>query len=629
MKPDSTYVTRLVYTLQEEWRGFNYRVTETEDLRYLEDRIALSQDEKKTGIEVRIGATAELIENVKASLITEEPIVVGIPFRDKQGKNENIEKREKFYMRWLGRLSNGVPVLNEYVDSTVSLGVGWLKAAKTDYYGVDLAKHSDESESEHVERVIAEKRLYGLPYEVITVHPSAIYPRFGVGHKLVESVEHSWKSRTEMYRNFGIEDFDDWKRRGLEGTKMLSPQVAQYVRSSPGYPVEEVKPLPYGTNQSNLCLVTEYLSPDIHQVYIDRRCIYEEEPPQVQYFPALGRTNSSRENDKLAFGVAEILRHNEPSINRAITRMLEANELLVRQRLTVELPEGSADYLEQPDEDQGESRPRQFIFRPDVATALPPGANVVNPYAGVEHAFQSMPVIQLLMSIMGEHGVSPLFKGIPPGAVGSGYRDNSLFTMARSQYQYIIDSIQNGLTQLIKWLERQIVADGEIVYLDELSLSPSDIKDWPADMQVVLKPILPQNMIAEGTFYDRMFASRHITRRVVREKGLNMEDPAAMEREVMVEDLKEVLKPQLYLDVMANVNILDPAQQAAQAAGGDPNAPSQGAPANISQRQKGTGASTVFTREGAGAGTGQQLGGYSHQGQPVEQPASTGNGTAP
>ena len=68
-----TYVNTLLQELQEELRGFHTRVKEVEELRYLEDKIQLPAEEKASGLEIRLGATAELIENVKAALTANRP----------------------------------------------------------------------------------------------------------------------------------------------------------------------------------------------------------------------------------------------------------------------------------------------------------------------------------------------------------------------------------------------------------------------------------------------------------------------------------------------------------------------------------------------------------------------------
>ena len=118
--------------------------------------------------------------------------------------------------------------------------------------------------------------------------------------------------------------------------------------------------------------------------------------------------------------------------------------------------------------------------------------------------------------------------------------------MARSQFQYIIDSYAGCIRGFIDWMEQEIVnrVDQE-VWVEDTSLRPSDIRDWPCAIEVNIEPLLPQNIIAEGQFYDRMHAQGHIPRRLVQEKGLREEQPERLSRERMLEDMQEMLKPKL------------------------------------------------------------------------------------
>lgn len=629
--PDATYVTRLLNDLKQDLQGLHERIEESERLRYLEDEIKLGNDEAKSGIEVRIGASAELINNVMGALTSNQPTVRVEGHKDSSKRADNESKREKFLNRFLETRNMDAGTFFRFADSLVANGVAYLKAARVEYPSQPRLRRRkpnntfDETEQEHLQRVKALKRMWGPPIEVIDIHPLSVYPRRGQGNRIAELVEHSYKPKSWMYRNYGIEETRDGLTRAKLDSRLLDSKVAQLARATTGFPDEDIKSLPYGTSTQNLCLCTEYWSPDLHQVYIDRRLVYQEETPHVRYFMGRGQQNSSNDPDKIGFGVAELMRHNEPAINRAITRMLEANELVGR-RPTIELPEGSTDGFEAPDTDQGgELVPRQFRFKADVAEALPAGAKVVNPFQGVEGVYASMPVIQFLMAINGEHGVSPLFKGIPPGTQGSGYRDNSLYMMAKSQLQYLIDAYKGALTELVRWVEAEIVDMDETVYLGEYELSPKDISDWPATVTVSLEPMIPQNMIAEGTFWDRMWASRHVPRRVVRERGFNEQDPAQLEKEVMLENIREMLMPQLYLDVLQSVQAVQPPGPQGDQAGRE-TPPEQTDQVNVNTGDTFNNRNGDQARPGAGRDIGRSEGGMTRQGQsrePVRQPAQS------
>ena len=561
------YVNRLLGELTEELRGFHKRITEVEALRYLEDDMKLPPEEKPSGLEIRIGATAELIENVKAALTSNPPGVLVEPLRTGPGADENGSKREKFWGAFLQWASSTVPFLNELSDAqTVSLGV--LKAAYYPWPKTERKRTKDEpkttaGDAAYNDRQRALKRRWGPPFKVITIHPLTFYFRLGPGGELVEVIEHSWKSRREIYSAFGIKG--DAQLTVMQPDKIpkdKGPQIAAVA----GFPTEEVQTLPQGVTTSTLALVTEYWTPDmpgapgIYQCYIDGHLAYEEiGDPSVAYFACPGRTTSSKDPDKFALSIAEILRHNEPTLNRSLTYMAEAAELLVRKRLTLEVPEDYRPEVEMVGE-SNEPGPKTWTFKADKAEALPAGSKIVDPFEGAENIYAGMPFINLVLQLMGQHGVSPIFKGVPPGAGGSGYRENSLYLMAKSQFQYLLDSYANCIGNMITWLEHILVTKAkQEVFVGNLSLKPRDVKDYPALIEISVEALLPQNIIAEGQFYDRMHARGHITRRTHLEKGLHIEQP---ERELwgrFLEDVQEMLKPIMVQDVLTRVGIMPPA----------------------------------------------------------------------
>ena len=606
--PTPEYVSRFLDQIKQELRGLYTRIEETERIRYLEDEIMMPADEAKSGIEVRIGASAELIRNVKGAISVNPARVVIDPKMQIEGAGENAYKREQFWNRYLER--NHI-TLSMCDDSTIANGLSFLKATRISYPNKPrerLRKGSgtqfDETEAQHVARVKALKRLWGPPFALMHVHPLAAFPRRGVGFQVAEIAEHSWKSKPDMYRNYGIRNARALKEMQMSGSSMLRPEVAdaaRYLSASSGIPDSDIRPMPYGTDTSTKCLVTEYWSPDYYQVYIDRRLIYEEQKPHTAYFMALGEITSSPDPDKMAFGVAELMRHNEPALNRAITRILEANELVGRKP-AVELPEGSLDAYQPNDNPDDPIQPVEYHFKTDVGVSLPPGARIAHPFEGVQHVYESMGTINLLRGILNEHGVTPLFKGQPTASDSSGYRENSLYVMAKGQLQEVLKSLRLQKADLIKFLEQELIDLDETIYIDELELTPADVKNWPANVQVILEPRLPQNLIAEGSFWDRMWASGHISQRFVRETGFQLEDPAGMGWEVFIEKLQVALLPQLQLDILGMVL-------------GNPGAVQPGA-------AEPTPGDNETRLEGSGS-MGQENGGFSRGGQPRETAGST------
>lgn len=615
------YVNRLLDELKNETRGLHTKMNEIELLRHYEDPIQLPTGETPSGLEVRIGATAELIENIKASLTANEPNVVITALRSGDPAAENSSKRESFWGALLKWINKPVPVEAELVDAQAGLGLGILKAAFYPWPRKERKRFKGESDKDFRDRLKALKKKWGPPFRVITIHPLTFYFRLGPGNEITESIEHSWKSKRDVYPAYGL----DTDAELTAYPQTLDPEIAEAVAATPGQPDQEIRSFPMGTSSESMVLVTEYRrerlpnSKGVYQVYVNGRLVYQEVgDPSCKYFFCLGRITSSKDPDKLGISVAESFRHNEPLINRALTRMGEAVELLVRKRLTIEVPEDfQAEMVT-----EGESNnlvPRQYKFQADKADTLPPGSKIVDPFEGVDSVFGAMPLIQLLMQIMGQHGVSPIFKGEPPGAAGSGYRDNSLYMMAKSQFEYLIKSYSGCLINLIEWLEGQLVSRvRQEIWVGDMSLRPKDVQEWPATIEVNIDPLLPQNLIAEGQFYDRMHTQGHIDRRYFLEKGLRVDQPEAMMRRRMLEDLQTMMLPLLYEDVLTTVGALPPPQPQLVGPDGQP----------IQSQNGGGGGGMIGGGGNAQANIAQMLqemGGRTRQGQPRQPPEESGS----
>jgi len=616
---DPTYVHRLLAELQDEQRGLHTKMNELELLRHYEDPIQLPSGEKASGLEVRIGAASELIENVKASLTSNEPNVVVQALREGNPAQDNSSKRESFWTQFLLWIGKPVAVKAELVDAQAGLGLGILKGVyypwpKDERKRLRSEPKTKEGNKSFRDRVKALKRKWGPPFRVFTIHPLTFYFRLGPGNQLVETLEHSWKPKSEVYPAFGLED----KQLDTFPDK-LNQEIAEAVAATPGQPDQTIRPLAAGLSEATMVLVTEYRrdkvlgAEGVYQVYVNGRLVYQEVgDPSVQYFLCLGRTTSSKDPDKFGISVAESFRHNEPLINRALTRMGEAVELLVRKRLTLEVPEGftpETEIANKPGEDN-QPQPKTYKFSAEKATALPAGSKIVDPFANVADVFGAMPYIQILMDVMSQHGVSPIFKGESVSSASSGFNSNSLFMMAKSQFQYLTDSYSGCLVSLIEWLEGQVVTRArQEIWVGDVSLRPKDIEEWPVTIRVDIDPLLPQNLIAEGQFYDRMHSQGHITERTFLEKGLRMDQPEAEIKGRMLEDLQNLLLPTLYQDVLQTVGAIQP-----QLVGPD------GKPV----QSQGNGAVPSGNSAGVIEAL-QSLGGRTRQGQPRQPPEASGS----
>lgn len=612
--PDWMFVKNRFAELQWENQGAHTKIAEIEALRYYEDKIPLQPGEKRTNQTVRIGLTDEQIENIKASILANDPKAHFKPLRKKSGADANASKREGYWQEYLTTLLYPVHLLAELCDAQL-MGYGILKS------GLDMTKWDSavrkrkrgESSEDHIDRVNGYKRQWGHPTESLTVSPLAIYCSPGVGSKIEEVIEYGFKAKSTVYKQYNLTD---------ASLAYSTPAVM------PTMPNNMNRPLAVGVDTSKYVEVYEYWNPEVYKVFVNGTEVHKQYEPSVKYWYVPGRASSSKDPDKTSMSVVENLRNNEPAINRILTRMLEATELLVEKRNTLEVPEGYVPELDEVMDETGKTTgqtiPRRWTFGAEYADALPAGAKLVDAYAGVDKVFEAMPMLQLLLQVVAQHGVSPLLKGISPGAAGSGYRDNSLYLMAKSMFKYIVDSLQACLSDFIRWHEWLIVNKiKQEVWCGPYSLSPADIADWPVDISVELKPNLPQNLIAEGEFWERQREAGNVSRRFVREVGLGIEQPDEMQDEVDFEQAYESLKPYLNMDVLAAVFGRGPLAQ--QATGGlvDP----QGNPLQSQQSPSGEtkNVSTTSGRTG-GSTSGREVAGYATAGQsrqPSQAPGST------
>ena len=190
---DPTYVFRLLSELEDELRGLHTKMNEVELLRHYEDEIQLPAGERTSGLEVRIGAASELIENVKASLTSNEPNVVIKALRDGDKAQENTSKRESFWGQFLKWIGKPVEVKAELVDAQAGLGIGILKAVyypwpKDERKRLKSEPDTKEGNKSFRDRVKALKRKWGPPFRVFTIHPLTFYFRLGPGKHQQEGV---------------------------------------------------------------------------------------------------------------------------------------------------------------------------------------------------------------------------------------------------------------------------------------------------------------------------------------------------------------------------------------------------------------------------------------------------------
>lgn len=613
--PDYLYVSRRLMELKLRFTPIQTIVGELEALRYFENKPSLTDDESLQGYNIHVGLFSELVENVKAALTSNKPKARWKNHRHSEEGKKNASKRAKFWNAYIEWASNPVPYLSEIVDAQSGLTYGIWKIGKSKW-DAELKQRKGEDDTEYLDRARGLKRKSGPPIANVTVHPNAFYYEIGPGQKLSETFEESYKPMMDVYNQYGSKYVATSDGKVFEDSDVDGEQI----QSTSGIPNEITRPMPDGFDASTTILVTEYWNPDVYQVYINGSLVHQEVNPSVMYILVPGRTSSSKDPSKYAVSIGEILRHNEPVLDRMLSRLAEATDLIVRKRNTIEFDAGYTPPMEQTKD--GNMVPKTYHFRADGADSLPEGARVVDPFAGVDKVFSALPVVELFMQVMARHSINPIFKGIPAGASGSGYRDNSLYQMARSQFNYLTIALQFAGVQAMEFYEWLLVNKiKQEIWVGELSLTPEDIKDWPCTIEFIVEPELPQNNIAQGTYLDRMHSQGHVTRERVQLEGLGIEHPEEEQFQRDLEDLFEMSKPMVFQDVLQFVFGGSPVQNQdgqglVQKDGSTPlTSPGRG-PGGMQQ---------VMSQksDGGGRGLGRELGGYATQGRERQQPGST------
>lgn len=540
--PEPGQVQSLMQELTFEFQGLVLRIGEMERLRYGEHKLGMQPETQSTPMQIKTGGAGELIENVKASMVTNPPTVHFKPRGTSHDAQTNSTLRENFWNAWLMSV---LPQLNDLADAMVGLGVAVAKAV---YYPAPPQKrkrYKGEKKAAFLERVKAIKQEHGPPFRLVPVHPLNVMWQPGPGNSPAEVIEHSWKPKLETYLAYGLRTDDDLKARTLAAME--------------GMPTEDKRAAPVGASTSNKVLVTEYTCPFGSQSYINNQLIFEDEndTPRQYYRLITGRRNSSGDLDKFGMSIADSLRFVEAPLDRLVTQVYNAADLIVRPRLTIEMPQGGVIPQTTVDGPSGtRAVDKTWTFNPDKIEALPPGSKVVNPFEDAASVFGVIPMIQLLQEIIASHGVAPIFKGIPPGAAGSGYRDNSLYMMAKSMYQYMVNAFQEAIADVIRWMERYVATRlNDTIYMDEFELNPSDIADFPCQVTVSLDPILPQNKIADGQFWMDAAKAGFATFEDVQTEGFKRENPEEIEYTLIKETAKQGLVDKLIADVETYVGL--------------------------------------------------------------------------
>jgi hypothetical protein len=178
-------------------------------------------------------------------------------------------------------------------------------------------------------------------------------------------------------------------------------------------------------------------------------------------------------------------------------------------------------------------------------------------YEGEDFSYASLPpvgddlnqLLQWTMQMIDAAGMSPIMRGISPGADATGYLANQMMTAARLAYDPITDNSQFAKAKeawLVLWGTDHLCKGQPVPVWGEhpkkgrndwLMLGSKEI-DGHYDIECKIEPLLPSNFIMEGQFGISQVQGGAISMKTHREKYLHISAPEDEEKQILLEKVK-------------------------------------------------------------------------------------------
>ncbi len=157
-------------------------------------------------------------------------------------------------------------------------------------------------------------------------------------------------------------------------------------------------------------------------------------------------------------------------------------------------------------------------------------------------------IVGFLMRLQDQVGLSAITRGQGLGADASGYLFAQIASAAQGIYGPMQSSQERGYSRIgeaIFWCIENELKTGVVVTTvgdenatDWIELKPAEIKGYYRT-RVKMQPAIPTNTIAQGNFAAQMNQAGLISKRLGREKYLQVPDPEAERQQIMWERLQE------------------------------------------------------------------------------------------
>jgi hypothetical protein len=260
----------------------------------------------------------------------------------------------------------------------------------------------------------------------------------------------------------------------------------------------------------------------------------EHRMPGVPFIPAWGTTTSSSRRAEQLQGVAWGMVEMEQATNDLLSTALDIEMTYGRPKPVIETSENG----QLRDPSMGPQTIK--LDDPDKAPELMPGQRLKDAYA--EFGSRLSPgLLNVMMSIRAQSGMSPISAGESPGSDPSGFAVNTLQAAGQMRYEILLDNFGRAIAMLVDFIRRMIkegpISDkvfvpvmnqkGEIEYL---GLGPDDITSMPAE--VFIDPMNDVNRLAIRQSLIAGNQAGYVPRAIVQAQGYGADDPRMWDNQI-------------------------------------------------------------------------------------------------
>lgn len=510
-EPEPRDIHNIKRTLENDHKKWKDRIVSARRQRYGEGTLGIPASIETTGTAIKSRFTWDFLYRLIGTM-TGLPVETHITEEEREGSEANKNKRELFDTALINRF-NGPPrmTLDMVPDAQVGDGIAVLKAGVLPLRNYERLEGEDtstyENRIEYLNR--SENRLFLTDVDPTTWNP--IYE----GRELQGYLQVDKRPKARVLNDLGLTTDEEF----LAKRYPAMPGINANTRLPGGY-VD----------------VMEYCDDHYIQVYVQNRLVSSAPNPygRVNCFPAYGITTSSRDLDKISFPATEGMEDLEREFDAVLTSIRNAAMLKIGSGGIEGLPDSETIPL-------GKDNlpvPIQFSYGTFTQTK----GRFTDPFPGASAIFQLIQLVPILLELMQRQGLAPLFAGISPGANAPGYAITSLYSIAKSAHNRLVGNYAYCLTEVVKFFEYCIAyVIKETVSVDHHSLSPNDIKNWPAKIEVTRPPILPVDRRADGAFLLDAYSKGAVSMRRVREDGFHLEQPDLEDDQLVLEAAQKAL----------------------------------------------------------------------------------------